>query len=204
MVSVKSMAIPSVAEIKERARLLFPGIMVAVIVAMTAKFLSEHYATPAMLLALLSGNRGQFSGRRGQGGRWHFLFGAHLVAAGRGAVGCSRVDDPDAGSGLESDCAGGWRGACHDCFWVGGGPAVWPQMALCLSDGRVGGDLRCLGGDGNLCHSAQRRTLGRAADLYGAGCDCSVHDCDDCLSGSGAPAGHERCRGRGVPRWHDP
>ncbi len=40
---------------KERIRVLFPGIIVSVIVAITAKFLSEHYATPAMLLALLLG-----------------------------------------------------------------------------------------------------------------------------------------------------
>ncbi len=39
----------------EQTRALVPGIMVAVIVAITAKFLSEHYDTPAMLLALLLG-----------------------------------------------------------------------------------------------------------------------------------------------------
>ncbi|GAB5446866.1 YeiH family protein [Gymnodinialimonas sp.] len=41
--------------IAPQARILFPGIAVAVLVAVTAKFLSEHYATPAMLMALLLG-----------------------------------------------------------------------------------------------------------------------------------------------------
>ncbi|WP_371224942.1 YeiH family protein [Roseovarius sp. 2305UL8-3] len=66
MVSANSIALPSVAEIKESTRLLFPGIMVAVIVAITAKFLSEHYATPAMLLALLLGIAVSFLGEEGK------------------------------------------------------------------------------------------------------------------------------------------
>ncbi|MDP5306658.1 YeiH family protein [Paracoccus spongiarum] len=38
-----------------RAKGLFPGIAVAVLVAITAQFLSEHYGAPAMLMALLLG-----------------------------------------------------------------------------------------------------------------------------------------------------
>lgn len=45
-----------------QARTLFPGVAMAVIVAMTAQFLSEHYATPAMLLALLLGIAVSFLG----------------------------------------------------------------------------------------------------------------------------------------------
>lgn len=39
----------------ERASALFPGIMVSVIVAIAAQFISEHYGAPAMLMALLLG-----------------------------------------------------------------------------------------------------------------------------------------------------
>ncbi len=39
----------------ETIRTLFPGIAVSIIVAVTAQFLADHYATPAMLLALLLG-----------------------------------------------------------------------------------------------------------------------------------------------------
>ena len=52
--------------LKEQGRILFPGIMVAIIVAITAKFLSEHYATPAMLLALLLGIAVSFLGEEGK------------------------------------------------------------------------------------------------------------------------------------------
>lgn len=45
---------------------LFPGIAVACIVAVTAQFLSEHYATPAMLLALLIGLALGFLGEEGR------------------------------------------------------------------------------------------------------------------------------------------
>ncbi|WP_136442039.1 YeiH family protein [Pacificoceanicola onchidii] len=38
-----------------KVKSLWPGVIVAVLVAVSAKFLSEHYATPAMLLALLLG-----------------------------------------------------------------------------------------------------------------------------------------------------
>lgn len=41
--------------LRAQARVLFPGVMVAVLVAIAARFLSEHYATPAMLMALLLG-----------------------------------------------------------------------------------------------------------------------------------------------------
>ena len=50
----------------ERARELFPGVMVAIMVAVAAKFLSEHYATPAMLLALLLGIAISFLGEEGK------------------------------------------------------------------------------------------------------------------------------------------
>lgn len=37
------------------ARLLFPGLLVAAIIALASQFVSEHYGAPAMLLALLFG-----------------------------------------------------------------------------------------------------------------------------------------------------
>ena len=51
---------------KAITRDLFPGIAVSVIVAMTAQFLAEHYATPAMLLALLLGIAVSFLGEEGK------------------------------------------------------------------------------------------------------------------------------------------
>ncbi|MGP6089307.1 YeiH family protein [Antarctobacter jejuensis] len=39
----------------ERARLYFPGVAVSVLVALAAQFVAEHYAAPAMLMALLFG-----------------------------------------------------------------------------------------------------------------------------------------------------
>lgn len=38
-----------------RARILFPGVAVAVLVALAAQFVAEHYGAPAMLMALLFG-----------------------------------------------------------------------------------------------------------------------------------------------------
>ncbi|MEW2912186.1 putative sulfate exporter family transporter [Leisingera sp. JC11] len=52
--------------LKEKLRLLLPGVAVSVIVAITAQFLAEHYATPAMLLALLLGIAVSFLGEEGK------------------------------------------------------------------------------------------------------------------------------------------
>ncbi|KIC16680.1 YeiH family protein [Leisingera sp. ANG-Vp] len=52
--------------LKEKLSLLLPGIAVSAIVAITAQFLAEHYATPAMLLALLLGIAVSFLGEEGK------------------------------------------------------------------------------------------------------------------------------------------
>ncbi len=46
--------------------LLFPGILISIVVAVSAQFLSEHYQTPAMLLALLLGIALGFLGEEGK------------------------------------------------------------------------------------------------------------------------------------------
>lgn len=51
---------------ENRARVLFPGIVMSILVAVAAQFLSEHYATPAMLLALLLGIAVSFLGEEGK------------------------------------------------------------------------------------------------------------------------------------------
>ena len=53
-------------KIKATAQSLFPGVAVAIIVAVTAQFLADHYATPAMLLALLLGIAVSFLGEEGK------------------------------------------------------------------------------------------------------------------------------------------
>lgn len=53
-------------KISAQVRLLFPGVVVTVIVAVTAQFLADHYATPAMLLALLLGIAVSFLGEEGK------------------------------------------------------------------------------------------------------------------------------------------
>lgn len=52
--------------IPQRISDLFPGVIVAVIVAMTAQFLAEHYGAPAMLMALLLGIAVAFLGDEGK------------------------------------------------------------------------------------------------------------------------------------------
>lgn len=56
----------SATALRARAKELFPGVAVSVIVAATAQFLAEHYATPAMLLALLLGIAVSFLGEEGR------------------------------------------------------------------------------------------------------------------------------------------
>ncbi len=46
--------------------MLFPGVLVAILVAITAQFLAEHYDTPAMLMALLLGIAVAFLGDEGK------------------------------------------------------------------------------------------------------------------------------------------
>lgn len=47
----------------ERTRVLFPGVMVSVLVALAAQFVAEHYTAPAMLMALLFGIALNFLGK---------------------------------------------------------------------------------------------------------------------------------------------
>ena len=53
--SAKFLSVPFVQTLHSRAQDLFPGIAVCVIFAASAEFLSAHYDTPPMLLALLLG-----------------------------------------------------------------------------------------------------------------------------------------------------
>lgn len=66
MASTSNVQSPFFENAKQQVSTLFPGIIVSVLVAMTAKFLSEHYATPAMLLALLLGIAVGFLGQEGK------------------------------------------------------------------------------------------------------------------------------------------
>lgn len=49
-----------------RARAVFPGLMLALVLALAAKFLSEHYGMPAMLMALLLGIAFNFLSHEGR------------------------------------------------------------------------------------------------------------------------------------------
>ena len=40
---------------RAQASLLFPGVLVSLIVALSAQFVADHYGAPAMLMALLFG-----------------------------------------------------------------------------------------------------------------------------------------------------
>lgn len=53
-------------ELQNKLRQLLPGVAVSALVAVTAQFLAEHYATPAMLLALLLGIAVSFLGEEGK------------------------------------------------------------------------------------------------------------------------------------------
>ncbi|WP_147110292.1 YeiH family protein [Tateyamaria sp. syn59] len=53
-------------DLPDRVRVLFPGVLVAIIVAITAQFLADHYDTPAMLMALLLGIAVAFLGDEGK------------------------------------------------------------------------------------------------------------------------------------------
>ena len=48
-------ALPSLTQTKAQIGLFAPGVLVAVIIALASRFVSEHYGAPAMLLALLFG-----------------------------------------------------------------------------------------------------------------------------------------------------
>jgi len=44
-----------IATVHARTRILFPGVLVSILVALSAQFVAEHYGAPAMLMALLFG-----------------------------------------------------------------------------------------------------------------------------------------------------
>ncbi len=56
---------PSLGRLRAQGQPLLPGIAVSALVAITAQFLADHYATPAMLLALLLGIAVNFLGEEG-------------------------------------------------------------------------------------------------------------------------------------------
>ncbi|MDU8913504.1 YeiH family protein [Aestuariicoccus sp. MJ-SS9] len=58
-------SIASGQELAGRAKALFPGFMVAVLVALAAQFVAEHHGAPAMLMALLFGIALNFLGEPG-------------------------------------------------------------------------------------------------------------------------------------------
>jgi len=63
------MTLPSLTNIdqfKQHWHQLFPGVIVCLMVAITAQFLSDHYATPVMLLALLLGIAVSFLSEEGK------------------------------------------------------------------------------------------------------------------------------------------
>lgn len=55
MKATAALRLPSRHSLSQTIRAQFPGVAVSVLVAITAQFLADHYATPAMLLALLLG-----------------------------------------------------------------------------------------------------------------------------------------------------
>lgn len=55
-----------IAQLREKAGSLFPGILISLLVAFAAKFISEHYGAPAMLMALLFGMALGFLGEEGK------------------------------------------------------------------------------------------------------------------------------------------
>lgn len=55
MKPTSTLRLPNHSILRQQIRAQFPGVAVSVLVAITAQFLSDHYATPAMLLALLLG-----------------------------------------------------------------------------------------------------------------------------------------------------
>lgn len=57
---------PMTASIVQTVRRYFPGVVASVVVAITARFLADHYDTPAMLLALLLGIAMSFLSEEGK------------------------------------------------------------------------------------------------------------------------------------------
>lgn len=60
MANASSHKRPSISNIFETARTLMPGLIIAVMVAMAAQFMSDHYGIPVMLMAILLGLPLQF------------------------------------------------------------------------------------------------------------------------------------------------
>ena len=57
-----------------RARSLFPGVLLAALIALAAQFISDHYGAPAMLMALLFGIALNFLSDEKKVRSWHRLF----------------------------------------------------------------------------------------------------------------------------------
>ena len=54
------------ASLADRLRVLFPGVLIALLVALAAQFVAEHHGAPAMLMALLFGIALNFLGETGK------------------------------------------------------------------------------------------------------------------------------------------
>lgn len=88
-------------DIPKRTSELFPGVIVAIIVAMTAQFLADHYETPAMLMALLLGIAVAFLGDEGKTVDGISFAARTILRAGIAFLGVRISFDLMAGLGLE-------------------------------------------------------------------------------------------------------
>ena len=160
------------------------GFLVSVVVAVAAKFLSEHYGAPAMLMALLLGIAFHFLAEDDAGdckagieftARTVLRFGVALLGARISvelmmSLGADLIAVVIAGVILTI------------LFGPSGRAPAGSWLALRCVDGRFGRDLRRVGRDGPVCHSAQKRAFGTQSDFHGIVRHCSVDNRDDRLS----------------------
>ena len=131
-------------------RLLFPGILIAGLIALAAQFISDHYGAPAMLMALLFGISLNFLSNDPKC-KLGIIFCSRLILRfGIALLGMRISFDMAADLGWSYCIYSNWRRHRHNLIWFTNSSSVWPRPTVRVSICRICCDLRCICCHGNF------------------------------------------------------
>ena len=157
--------------------------LVSLIIAVAATFLSEHYGGPVMLFALLLGMAFYFLSQEGPCVAGIEFASKRILRVAVGLLGAQITIAEIMKLGPTPVIMVIGAVDATILFGVAGGACRGPEPAVRNPDRRRGSDLRCLRGAGDLLGPAERREPRARHRVHRHRCDCAEHDRDDRLSG---------------------
>ena len=182
----------------------FPGVLVSLIIAIAATFLSEHYGGPVMLFALLLGMAFYFLSQEGPCVAGIEFASKRILRVAVGLLGAQITIAEIMKLGPTPVVMVIGAVTAHYSVRRARRARRRLEPAVRNFDRRRGGDLRRLRGAGDLVGPAERRKPRARYGFHGDRRHRAEHDRDDRLSGDHRFFPSRSCRDRGVPRRHHP